>query len=151
MAEQEFVGEITNKPAPDIVPDDETIMERYLTYSEYKELGGALDETAFNRVIVRVEGIVKNATHRRIEQMKSIPQGVKALCRDLVDYLINNSDTEKTVASKSQSAGSVSESESYTAKSREQISAEIENIICDYLICESDDNGTPLLYRGCSV
>jgi hypothetical protein len=27
--------------------------------------------------------------------------------------------------------------------------AEIDNMVCDYLLMQKDDNGTPLLYRGC--
>lgn len=121
----------------------------YLTYEEYSNTGGVLDITAFNRSISKVCGIIDNATHRRIECMKTIPQSVKALCRDLVEYISANSTSEKLVTSRSQSAGGVSESESYEIKSREEIQADIDNIIADYLTAETDDNGTPLLYRGC--
>lgn len=121
----------------------------YLTYEEYSNMGGVLDITAFNRSISKVCGIIDNATHRRIECMKTIPQSVKALCRDLVEHISANSTNEKLVTSRSQSAGGVSESESYEIKSREEMQADIDNIIVDYLAAETDDNGTPLLYRGC--
>ena len=121
----------------------------YLTYEEYSNMGGVLDITAFNRNIDRVCGIIDNATHKRIECMSAIPQSVKALCRDLVEHISANSTSEKLVTSRSQSAGGVSESESYEIKSREEIQADIDNIIADYLTAETDDNGTPLLYRGC--
>ena len=121
----------------------------YLTYEEYSNMGGVLDITAFNRNIDRVCGIIDNATHKRIECMSAIPQSVKALCRDLVEHISANSTNEKLVTSRSQSAGGVSESESYEIKSREEIQADIDNIIADYLAAETDDNGTPLLYRGC--
>ena len=121
----------------------------YLTYEEYSNMGGVLDITAFNRSISKVCGIINNATHRRIECMKTIPQSVKALCRDLVEHISANSTSEKLVTSRSQSAGGVSESESYEIKSREEIQVDIDNIIADYLTAETDDNGTPLLYRGC--
>lgn len=121
----------------------------YLTYEEYSNVGGVLDITAFNRSIGRVCGIIDNATHKRIECMVEIPQSVKALCRDLVEHISANSTNEKFVTSRSQSAGGVSESESYEIKSREEMQADIDNIIADYLTAETDDNGTPLLYRGC--
>ena len=121
----------------------------YLTYEEYSNMGGVLDITAFNRSISKVCGIIDNATHRRIECMKTIPQSVKALCRDLVEHISANSTSEKLVTSRSQSAGGVSESESYEIKSREEIQVDIDNMIADYLMAETDDNGTPLLYRGC--
>ena len=119
----------------------------YLTYTEYKEIGGILEETAFNRNIDRACGIIDNATHNRIECMKEVPQKVKSLCRDLLEYLAENNDV-KIVTSKSQSAGGVSESESYATKTADDVYGDIQNILYDYLGSETDDKGTPLLYRG---
>lgn len=119
----------------------------YLTYTEYKEIGGTLEETAFIRNIDRACGIIDNATHNRIESMKKVPQKVKPLCRDLLEHLVENNST-KIITSKSQSAGGVSESESYATKTADDVYGDIQNIIYDYLGNEKDDNGTPLLYRG---
>jgi hypothetical protein len=65
-----------------------------------------------------------------------------------VEYLGNNVSSGKSVTSKSQSAGGVSESESYSNKTSDEINAEMLCIVYDYLISEKDDNGTPLMYRG---
>ena len=121
----------------------------YLTYDEYTEIGGTLDLTAFNRNIDRACGIIDNTTHNRIEGMAEVPQRAKALCRDLVEYLVENNGV-KIVTSKSQSAGGVSESESYANKTADDVYGDIQNMIYDYLLNVTDDNGTPLLYRGCS-
>ena len=121
----------------------------YLTYAEYKEIGGTLEETAFNRNIDRSCGIIDNATHNRIADMKKVPQNVKTLCRDLLEYILENGNG-KIITSKSQSAGGVSESESYATKTADDIYGDIQNILYDYLGSTTDDNGTPLLYRGCS-
>jgi hypothetical protein len=120
----------------------------YLTYTEYKEIGGILEETAFNRNIDRACGVIDNATHNRIVCMKEVPQKVKPLCRDLLEYLVENNST-KIITSKSQSAGGVSESESYATKTADDVYGDIQNMLYDYLGNETDDNGTPLLYRGC--
>ena len=122
----------------------------YLTYEEYSNIGGICDLTAFNRNIDRACGVIDNATHNRIECMSDVPQGAKALCRDLVEYLARNDTTEIAVTSRSQSAGGVSESESYATKTAEDVCGDIQNMIYDYLLNVTDDNGTPLLYRGCS-
>ncbi len=123
----------------------------YLTYEEYSNsLGGVLDLTAFNRNIDRACGIIDNVTHNRIECMAEVPQRAKALCRDLVEYLARYSTSDMVVSSRSQSAGGVSESESYVTKTDVELQADIDNMIADYLMAETDDNGTPLLYRGCS-
>ena len=120
----------------------------YLTYDEYAEMGGICDLTAFNRNIDRACGIIDNATHNRIECMAEVPQRAKALCRDLVEYLARNDTIEKTVTSRSQSAGGVSESESYANKTADDVYGDIQNMLYDYLGNEKDDKGTPLLYRG---
>ena len=122
----------------------------YLTYDEYSAMGGICDLTAFNRNVDRACGIIDNATHNRIECMAEVPQRVKALCRDLVEYLARYSTSDMVVSSRSQSAGGVSESESYVTKTDVELQADIDNMIADYLMAETDDNGTPLLYRGCS-
>ena len=119
----------------------------YLTYEEYFEIGGTLDEAAFIRNIDRACGIIDNATHNRIECMAEVPQRAKALCRDLVEYLVENNGF-KVVTSKSQSAGGVSESEGYAIKTADDIYGDIQNLLYDYLGNEKTDNGTPLLYRG---
>ena len=120
----------------------------YLTYEEYSNIGGICDLTAFNRNIDRACGIIDNATHNRIECMADVPQRAKALCRDLVEYLARNDTTEIAVTSRSQSAGGVSESESYATKTSEDVCGDIQNMIYDYLLNVTDDKGVPLLYRG---
>ena len=120
----------------------------YIDFEEYKEIGGVLDLTAFNRNIDRACGVIDNATHNRIEYMAEVPQRAKALCRDLVEYLARNDTTEIAVTSRSQSAGGVSESESYATKTADDIYGDIQNMIYDYLLNITDDKGTPLLYRG---
>ena len=121
----------------------------YLTYEEYSNsLGGALDLTAFSRNIDRACGIIDNATHNRIECMAEVPQRAKALCRDLVEYLARNDTTKIVVTSRSQSAGGVSESESYATKTTDDVYGDIQNMIYDYLLNVTDDKGTPLLYKG---
>ena len=123
---------------------------QYLDYQEYVSIGGICDTTAFNRNIDRACGIIDNATHNRIESMADVPQRAKALCRDLIEYLARNDTTEIAVTSRSQSAGGVSESESYATKTADDMYGDIQNMIYDYLLNITDDNGTPLLYRGCS-
>ena len=120
----------------------------YLTYEEYKEIGGTLDLTAFKRNIDRACGFIDLCTKSRLQSVLEVSQRTKACLRDLVEYLENNMSGVKAVTSKSQSAGGVSESESYVTKTDEETNAEMLNIVYDYLATEKDDNGTPLMYRG---
>lgn len=121
---------------------------QYLTYEEYKEIGGTLDLTAFGRNIDRACGFVDINTQSRLQSVLEVSQRAKSCVRDLVEYLANNMSSGKAVTSKSQSAGGVSESESYATKTTDEMSAEMLNIVYDYLANEKDDCGTPLMYRG---
>ena len=121
---------------------------QYLTYEEYTEIGGTLDLTAFKRNIDRACGFVDLHTQSRLQSVLEPSTKVKACVRDLVEYLSNNLSSGKAVTSKSQSAGGVSESESYETKTTDEINAGMLNIVYDYLASEADDRGTPLMYRG---
>ena len=118
----------------------------YLTYAEYKEIGGTLDETAFNRNIDRACVMIDVRTQSRLECFEEIPQIVKVVCADLVDYISTNT-VEKAVTSKSQSAGGVSESESYAVKTVEDYSADLDRIF-EPLAVVKTKNGVSVLYRG---
>lgn len=121
----------------------------YLEYQEYLELGGVCDATVFNRNIDRACGAIDEVTYNRIEGMTSVPRRVKALCRDLVEYFATNvSNSERGIASHSESAGAVSESVSYVTKSAEDVRSDVGNMIYDYLSSLKNDNGIPLLYKG---
>ena len=123
----------------------------YLTFEDYTEMGGILDLTAFNRNIDRAVGVVRKTTHGRVDKMKIIPRSVKMLCLELVEYFSNDFCSSKQVSSHSQSAGGVSESESFVIRSIEDRAGEVDDLIKDYLSNEVDDNGTPLLYRGAMI
>ena len=115
----------------------------YLTYEEYLNMGGTLELAAFERLMFRVNGIMSAALHGRTA---ADPVPVKAACREIVDYIAANEQKGASVASRSQSAGNVSESETY--KTAEDVKEDIENIIVDILGAAVDTEGRPLLYRG---
>lgn len=121
----------------------------YLTYEEYSNMGGVLDLTAFNRSIYKACGVIDEHTHCRLQKGELVSDMVKACICELVEYISNNS-TAKNITSKSQSAGGVSESESYSTKSVNDMSEDMYDIIRSYLSNELDIDGVPLLYRGAS-
>lgn len=121
---------------------------QYLTYEEYTEIGGTLDLTAFQRNVSRACVFVDLHTQSRLQSVLEVSQNVKACVRDLVEYLASNVSSGKSVTSKSQSAGGVSESVSYATKNVDETELEMYNIVYVYLITEKDDYGTPLMYRG---
>lgn len=121
---------------------------QYLNFEDFKNMGGFADETAFDRLIVRAEAIIENATLGKINQLPEPTNKVKCCVRDLVDYLATNDEKAKVITSKSQSVGGVSESESYSYKSYDDYSQDIWRILYDYLCMERTPNNVLLLYRG---
>ena len=126
-------------------------INHYLNYQEYLDMGGTCDATAFNRNIDHACGEIDDRTKCRIHKMAETPRMVKALCRDLIEYFSNNSVTEKKIASWSENSGPVSESISYAEKTKEDYANELNDLFYSYLSSVNDDEGTPLLYRGCSI
>lgn len=120
---------------------------QYLTYEEYQEIGGMLDLTAFNRNIDRACGMIDNHTRGRIHGFFAVPEKVKYCCRDLVTYIAQNA-VEKSVTSRSQSAGAVSESVSFAVKTVDEYYDDIVAIMADYLGLLETESGVPVLYRG---
>ena len=119
----------------------------YMTYDEYQEIGGALDLTTFYRNIHRACAMIDTRTQSRLEKFAEIPQIVKAVCRDLIEYISANSVEKPIVASRSQSAGGLSESESYATKTADDYSADLDRIF-EPLSVVKTKNGISITYRG---
>ena len=120
---------------------------QYLTYEEYTEIGGELYETAFNRNIDRSCTMIDIRTHSRLVAFESIPQIVKIVCADLVGYIATNTVEKPFMTSRSQSAGGVSESESYAVKTADDFANDLDRII-EPLAVVKTKNGISLLYKG---
>ena len=120
---------------------------QYLTYDEYTEIGGTLDLTAFKRNIDRACAMIDIRTQSRLESFEIVPQIVKTVCADLVGYIANNTVEKPFVSSRSQSAGGVSESESYVAKTADDFANDLDRIF-EPLGVVKTKNGISLLYRG---
>ena len=119
----------------------------YLTYEEYKSMGGELEEAAFNRNIDRACAMIDIRTQSRLEEFADIPQIVKTVCADLVSYITKNTVEKPSVTSKSQSAGGVSESESYAVKTVDDFASDLDRIF-EPLAVVKTKNGISILYRG---
>lgn len=119
----------------------------YLTYEEYVETGGMLDLTAFNRHIDRACAMIDIQTQSRLEAFENVPQIVKIVCADLVGYIATNTVEKPFVSSRSQSAGGVSESESYAVKTADDFANDLDQIF-EPLKTLKTKNGISVLYRG---
>ena len=120
---------------------------QYLTYEEYQEIGGTLDLTAFERNIDRACTMIDIRTQSRLESFEAVPQIVKIVCADLVGYIANNTVEKPYMTSRSQSAGGVSESESYAVKTADDFANDLDRIF-EPLAAVKTESGISILYRG---
>lgn len=122
---------------------------QYLTFNEYVEMGGVLDETAFNPLARKAEYHINaqasGMTGARIKRLAEIPECVKGCVYELISFFHTNNTSERQIASESQSQGGTNESVSYVQKTDEDINMQLENIICDFFFGGGMGH---LLYRG---
>ena len=117
---------------------------QYLTYEEYKSLGGLLDLTPFNLLEFEARKEVDKYTFNRLVNLETQNQEVKLCIYALIEQINSNKANLKGVASESTDGYSIS----YTSQNNSEISQKTRNIIETYLInCKLAD-GTPYLYRG---
>ena len=129
---------------------------QYLTYDEYKALGGALDLTPFNLLEYEARRRIDIRTFNRLKEVetKDMPMEVKMCEYNLINSITTYSETLNGVASKgnvaSESIDGYSISYITSAKIGEIIkskSFELDDIIRNYLIGVKV-NDEYILYAG---
>lgn len=113
----------------------------FLSFEQYKSLGGTLDSAAFCIYGYEAEQRVNAQTHGRI---KDCSEPV-ARCIVRVTDIIAKSDITND---KTTSFSNDGVSQSFANVSADDYEKKINDIIRDYLSCELDEDGTPLLYSG---
>ncbi len=120
----------------------------YLSYAEYVIMGGTLDDTAFNSLERKARYLINSQAGGRcgdrITELSALPDCIKDCVFDLVSFVDAN-DTNKQVASESQSQGGVSESISYVTRTDADIEKQEESIIHEFL---HGGGYGHLLYKG---
>lgn len=124
---------------------------QYLTYNEYKALGGNLDITPFNLLEYEARRIIDNRTLQRLKGIEIIPQEVKMCMFSLINTInnyANQGQTSKNISS--ESVGSYSVSYITGTQIQETINsknAELTDIVLTYLTGVFV-NGEHLVYLG---
>ena len=122
---------------------------QYLTYEEYKSLGGTLGEMPFNILELKARQIINGRTQNRLKDVGKIPQEVKICVYDLIQtinkYNNSNNSTSSNVSSENTDGYSV------TYKSGTELTEEQKKQYDD--VMETDLYGvivdnTPILYLG---
>ena len=122
---------------------------QYLTYEEYKSLGGTLGEMPFNILELKARQIINGRTQNRLKDVEEIPQEVKICVYDLIQtinkYNNSNNSTSSNISSENTDGYSV------TYKSGTELTEEQKKQYDD--VMETDLYGvivdnTPILYLG---
>ena len=124
--------------------------KHYLTYAEYKGLGGTLEETPFNILELEAQKNIDKYTFGRLQNLTEQINEVK-VCDfrliSLLDTYNSYANQNKSISSEHTDGYSISYSQATENVSKAKIN-EIKDIIKTYLAeCKLKD-GTPYLYCG---
>lgn len=107
---------------------------RYLTYQQYAELGGKLDESAFSSNIKDAEHKLDYYTFNRLRNATTIPSDVQELLVKYVDYLHTGATSQnKQVGLTSYSNGIENFGWGSDADREKAINNELVSVLNEYL------------------
>ena len=122
---------------------------QYLSYEEYKSLGGTLGEMPFNILELKARQIINGRTQNRLKDVEKIPQEVKICVYDLIQtinkYNNSNNSTSSNISSENTDGYSV------TYKSGTELTEEQKKQYDDVMETELYGvivDNTPILYLG---
>ena len=123
---------------------------QYLTYDEYIDLGGTLEETPFNLLEFEARQNVDKYTFGRLKELQEQNQEVKLCIFKLINTIDSYNEYEsqsKGVASENIDGYSISYNTPNT-NFTESKNVELHNVVKEYLVdCKLED-GTPYMYSG---
>ncbi len=122
--------------------------EAYLTYEEYAQLGGTLAAPDFTLAEFKARKRIDGLTLSRVQNMQAVPQAVKMCCMAIIAVESKSGFEAQAATPAVASFNTDGYSQTFSHISTEETEAGLNNIVRTYLCGETDDNGTPLLYRG---
>ena len=122
---------------------------QYLSYEEYKSLGGTLGEMPFNILELKARQVINERTQNRLKDVEKMPQEVKICVYDLINtmnkYNLSNNSTSSNVSSENTDGYSV------TYKSGTELTEEQKAQFEDVMLTDLYGvvvNGEAILYLG---
>ena len=122
---------------------------QYLSYEEYKSLGGTLGEMPFNILELKARQVINERTQNRLKNIEKIPQEVKNCVYDLINtmnkYNLSDNSTSSNVSSENTDGYSV------TYKSGTEMTTEQKAQLEDVMLTDLYGvvvNGEAILYLG---
>lgn len=103
----------------------------YLTFTQYREMGGKLDETAFSAYLRRAEAYINSRasgrTGERIRVLGEVPEAVAECAFELTELF--SKQENRGIARIDRSVGGVSEAVSYNSASSAEADAEKDDVV----------------------
>lgn len=124
----------------------------YLTYDEYKEMGGAVPQTEFIQLEFKARKRIDYLTDSRVKDMANIPEAVKMCMMSLITIEAAVGVEAQVLNPVVTSYNTDGYSESYgKAMGAEDAAVSMNATVRTLLYGETNDEGIPLLYRGVDV
>lgn len=118
----------------------------YLSYDDYEEWGGTIDEASFERYEHKARALIDLKTRGRVQGEDPVRNAVKYACFDLIRAMAGDESTAggAGLAVSSMSNDGISVTFAGTGSAEGRYSA----IIRSWLAAETTACGVPLLYAG---
>lgn len=125
-------------------------MAQYLTYDEYVQYGGTMDESEFPVAEFKARSRIDWITLGRVQNMAVVPEEVKLAMMVImkVDSKYSVYSREGSVLVSSFSTDGYSESYGSASEQADLAYRQVNQEVTKMLFGVLDDYGTPLIYRG---
>lgn len=122
---------------------------QYLSYEEYKSLGGTLGEMPFNILELKAQQIINERTQNRLKDVEKIPQEVKICVYDLIQIINKYNNSKNSTSSNISSENTDGYSVTYKSGTEltEEQKKQYDDVMKTDLYGVIVDN-TPILYLG---
>ena len=133
----------------------------YLTFSEYQNMGGTLDETAFNDLEFEAEAIVDWYTFNRLQNNSTYPEKLKQCMYKLIrmteerqqtmspgETMDADGNVTSAIASRSNDGVSISYNIVSAGELFDKLKIEMGDVVRKYLNGVVNELGRKVLYRG---
>ena len=131
----------------------------YLTYEEYEEYGGTLDETAYINVEFEAETFVNWITFNRLREETEYPEEVKLCMYDIINLIVKKRtsafetsvegvDAEPAIHRMQNDGVSVTYNTMSASQLYDKINTEVHRLVLRYLNGVKNSKGKLLTYRG---
>lgn len=120
----------------------------YLTYEEYRAMGGDVPEAAFGPLCASAGGRIDRLTHERVKGLEAVPEAVKMA----VFALIHRAESEEGDGARMASFTNDGMSMTYAQETAQQRETALNSLVLDMLFgLKAADGKTPLTYAGVTV